>query len=249
MSAIRRTHFAQTAFDYARVFEEHFGGTQLGGACVRRPHLGAPEGMSTDGGRLARQHITLRPVVLPSDAAPPSSILPESHRTTPLKRESTRPESAQPESLRADSLRPDSLRPDSLRPDSLRPDSLRPDSLPPGSSAGSTILVGTVDVAKGSVTLRTFGYLQQRYRIRYGDLPLDLDGEDYRIFYSRAIELFTEQGLWVDVETEASPSLRVAPLKRSERNTNSGTVIAIVLLVGLLSVAAAAGILYLQFKS
>lgn len=61
MSNIKRTQFAQAAFDYSTYFAATFASTQVGGACVRRPHLVAPDGMSTVGGKLVRQHITLRP--------------------------------------------------------------------------------------------------------------------------------------------------------------------------------------------
>jgi|APLow6443716910_1056828.scaffolds.fasta_scaffold64785_1 hypothetical protein len=63
MSTIKRTQFAQAAFDYATYFAATFGRTQIGGGCLRRPHLVAPEGMSTAGGKQVRQHITLRPDV------------------------------------------------------------------------------------------------------------------------------------------------------------------------------------------
>lgn len=63
MSNIKRTQFAQAAFDYSTYFAATFANTRIGGGCVRRPHLVAPEGMSTSGGKLVRQHITLRPEV------------------------------------------------------------------------------------------------------------------------------------------------------------------------------------------
>ncbi|HNS97285.1 MAG TPA: hypothetical protein PLJ27_12705 [Polyangiaceae bacterium] len=63
MSNIKRTQFAQAAFDYATYFTATFGRTQIGGGCIRRPHLVAPDGMSTAGGKLIRQHIVLRPDV------------------------------------------------------------------------------------------------------------------------------------------------------------------------------------------
>jgi len=63
MSTIKRTQFAQAAFDYSSYFATTFANTEIGGSCARKPHLVAPEGMSTAGGKLVRQHIILRPVV------------------------------------------------------------------------------------------------------------------------------------------------------------------------------------------
>ncbi|MFW5739182.1 MAG: hypothetical protein ACOC1F_02325 [Myxococcota bacterium] len=63
MSNIKRTQFAQAAFDYSTYFASAFADTQVGGACTRKPYLVAPEGMSTAGGKMVRQHITLRPDV------------------------------------------------------------------------------------------------------------------------------------------------------------------------------------------
>ena len=61
MANIKRTQFAQAAFDYSTYFASTFANTQVGGSCIRKPHLVAPEGMSTAGGKMVRQHITLRP--------------------------------------------------------------------------------------------------------------------------------------------------------------------------------------------
>jgi hypothetical protein len=63
MSTAKRTMFAQAAFEYSTYFAAGLGNIQVAGTCIRRPHLVAPEGMSTVGGKQVRQHITLRPEV------------------------------------------------------------------------------------------------------------------------------------------------------------------------------------------
>lgn len=57
----RRTQVAQSAFDFSNYFAQAFGNVRVLGAVVRKPELMAPEGMSTGGGRRARQPIVLLP--------------------------------------------------------------------------------------------------------------------------------------------------------------------------------------------
>jgi len=57
----RRTQVAQSAFDFSGYFSQSFGGVRVMGSVVRRPELVVPEGMSTAGGRRARQPICLQP--------------------------------------------------------------------------------------------------------------------------------------------------------------------------------------------
>ena len=57
----RRTQVAQSAFDFSGYFSQSFGGVRVMGSIVRRPELVVPEGMSTAGGRRARQPICLQP--------------------------------------------------------------------------------------------------------------------------------------------------------------------------------------------
>ncbi len=57
----RRTQVAQSAHDFSRYFAESFGAVRVLGAVPRRPELVAPEGMSTGGGKQARQPIRLTP--------------------------------------------------------------------------------------------------------------------------------------------------------------------------------------------
>lgn len=57
---IRRTQVAQTAFDFSKYFMSTFGAVRVLGAVPRRPELAAPEGMSTGGGKAARQPICLQ---------------------------------------------------------------------------------------------------------------------------------------------------------------------------------------------
>lgn len=57
----KRTQVAQSAFDFSRYFSGIFDGVRVAGAAPRRPVLVAPEGMSTAGGKRARQSIVLQP--------------------------------------------------------------------------------------------------------------------------------------------------------------------------------------------
>jgi hypothetical protein len=63
MADLKRTAFAQAATDMASYFQMRFIRARVAGACEYAPVLTAPEGMSTGGGKQARQHITLKPVV------------------------------------------------------------------------------------------------------------------------------------------------------------------------------------------
>ena len=177
MSTIKRTQFAQAAYDYAAHFDEVFGGTEIGGGCIRRPHLVLPEGMSTGGGKLARQHLTLRPET-------------------------------------------------------------------PGFA---TLTVGAVDVGKGAASLRTFGCLQQAHNARYGDRPFDLDGEGYNAFYTRALDYFSRQGMWVDVESETSVLTRVSSPKKS--NTALVVIVSALVVIILAAIGVSAYVLYSQLMS
>ena len=55
----KRTQVAQSAFNFANYFTDSFSRTIVAGAVPRRPVLSAPEGMSTGGGRQARQAVML----------------------------------------------------------------------------------------------------------------------------------------------------------------------------------------------
>ncbi|MFO0555893.1 MAG: hypothetical protein U0271_46375 [Polyangiaceae bacterium] len=57
----RRTQVAQSAYDFSRYFSQTFNGVKVLGNVPRRPELIAPEGMSTAGGKQARQPICLQP--------------------------------------------------------------------------------------------------------------------------------------------------------------------------------------------
>lgn len=57
----KRTQVAQSAFDFSRYFSGIFDAVRVAGAAPRRPVLVAPEGMSTSGGKRARQSIVLQP--------------------------------------------------------------------------------------------------------------------------------------------------------------------------------------------
>lgn len=57
----KRTQVAQSAFDFARYFSSVFDSVRVQGASLRRPKLVTPEGMSTAGGKRARQSIVLQP--------------------------------------------------------------------------------------------------------------------------------------------------------------------------------------------
>jgi hypothetical protein len=57
----KRTQVAQSAFDFARYFSSVFDSVRVLGSTQRRPRLVTPEGMSTAGGKRARQSIVLQP--------------------------------------------------------------------------------------------------------------------------------------------------------------------------------------------
>lgn len=57
----KRTQVAQSAFDFSRYFAGIFDSVRIGGAVARKPVLVAPEGMSTAGGKRARQPLVLQP--------------------------------------------------------------------------------------------------------------------------------------------------------------------------------------------
>jgi hypothetical protein len=57
----KRTQVAQSAFDFAKYFSGIFDGIRVGGGAIRKPILVAPEGMSTAGGKRARQSLVLHP--------------------------------------------------------------------------------------------------------------------------------------------------------------------------------------------
>lgn len=55
----KRTQVAQGAYDFARYFTSSFESVRFGRSVSRRAELAAPEGMSTGGGKAARQSIVL----------------------------------------------------------------------------------------------------------------------------------------------------------------------------------------------
>lgn len=55
----KRTQVAQGAYDFARYFTSSFENVRFGTSVPRRAELAAPEGMSTGGGRQARQSVVL----------------------------------------------------------------------------------------------------------------------------------------------------------------------------------------------
>jgi hypothetical protein len=57
----KRTSVAQSAFDFSRYFSGIFNSVRVAGGAPRRPTLVAPEGMSTSGGKRARQSLVLQP--------------------------------------------------------------------------------------------------------------------------------------------------------------------------------------------
>lgn len=57
----KRTEVAQNAFNFAQYFTSSFEQLRVAGVVPRRPEVVAPEGMSTGGGKAARQSIRLSP--------------------------------------------------------------------------------------------------------------------------------------------------------------------------------------------
>ena len=65
---VKRTEVAEQAASLSEVFNVSVALVHVQGTCEFTPELKVPEGLSTAGGRLARQHITLNPAV-PSESA------------------------------------------------------------------------------------------------------------------------------------------------------------------------------------
>jgi hypothetical protein len=65
---IKRTKVAEEAVSCSDLFAVSVGQLRVQGTCEFAPVLKTPEGVSTAGGQLARQHITLNPAV-PSEAS------------------------------------------------------------------------------------------------------------------------------------------------------------------------------------
>jgi len=59
----KRTQVAQSLVDFGKYFDTIFERTRVGGAVPLRPMLVVPDDMSTDGGKRARQSVTLQPEV------------------------------------------------------------------------------------------------------------------------------------------------------------------------------------------
>ncbi len=55
----KRTQVAQSAYNFAQYFTGSFEGARFGRSVARRPEIAVPEGMSTAGGKQARQSIVL----------------------------------------------------------------------------------------------------------------------------------------------------------------------------------------------
>ena len=60
---VKRTEVAEKAASLSEVFKISVALVRVQGTCEFTPELKLPEGFSTAGGRLARQHITLNPTV------------------------------------------------------------------------------------------------------------------------------------------------------------------------------------------
>jgi hypothetical protein len=60
---VKRTEVAEQAASLSEVFNVSVALVRVQGTCEFTPELKVPEGLSTAGGRLARQHITLNPAV------------------------------------------------------------------------------------------------------------------------------------------------------------------------------------------
>lgn len=65
---VKRTEVAERAVGLAEIFNVSIAVVRVQGTCEFIPELKMPEGPSTAGGRLARQHITLNPAVASESA-------------------------------------------------------------------------------------------------------------------------------------------------------------------------------------
>jgi hypothetical protein len=77
-----RTKVSNAAVALSDMFEVHCANLVLQGDVPRRPILSIPEGPSTEGGKLARQHITLEPDGIPAAVVTVGWVDLPSHRAS-----------------------------------------------------------------------------------------------------------------------------------------------------------------------
>ncbi len=77
-----RTEVSNAAVALSDMFEVHCANLMLQGDVPRRPVLSVPEGPSTEGGKLARQHITLEPDGLPAGSVTVGWVELPTHRAS-----------------------------------------------------------------------------------------------------------------------------------------------------------------------
>lgn len=171
---VKRTAFAQQAVDFSDYFDMLFEKVLVQGDAPRRAMLVAPEGISTGGGKQARQALVLK---------------------------------AEAEGI-------------------------------PG------LTVGWVDRNQGMVALRTYEYLEEQHRQRFGKKPFEIDKESYDAFYKKAQEFFSREKMPIKVESAPrTPSAAPATVEVSS-STPRGMLILVFVLLFLLAIAVSAAVFF-----
>ncbi len=170
----KRTAFAQQAVDFSDYFDMLFEKVVIKGDVPRVPSLAAPEGISTGGGKQARQHLVLKP-----------------EEETAL-----------------------------------------------------SYTVGWVDRTQGMVELRTYDYLVEQHRQRFGKKPFALDQDTYDKFFNKAKDFFTREKMPVKIETAPRLSTVSPGAAPAAATSGRGMLLLVVVLSVLLVAAVTAAVVF-----
>jgi hypothetical protein len=116
--------------------------------------------------------------------------------------------------------------------------------LKPADESHSTIAVGWVDRNQGMAALRTYEFLADQHRQRFGKKPFELDKDSYDVFFKKAQDFFTREKLPVKVESTvriASQPPAASAAKTS--GTSRSQFVLVLVLVFLLAVATTAAVI------
>ena len=110
--------------------------------------------------------------------------------------------------------------------------------LKPDAEGAPTITVGWVDRSKGMAQLRTYEYLVEQHRQRFGNRPFTLDSATYIQFFQKAQDFLNKEKIPVKVESApmpASPAQAAAPAKSGPNWLVIGIILAL-LFVGAVTI-------------
>lgn len=114
--------------------------------------------------------------------------------------------------------------------------------VPAGGAQGSTLVVGWMNVAENRAELRAFSVLAAIHRQRFGG-GLDLVRADYDAFLDEARRFFSEEGIALEIATEApAPPPARASSGESAAAPGRTTGVSVGLVVVLLIVTVALGV-------